>query len=66
MKNATVVRPEQLNEFELIQTCEDFERKYPGAQYTVRPGNRCIWVTAGVVDMYYIFKDGKIVDVQVD
>lgn len=66
MKNATVIRTEELNEFELILLCEDFERKYPNTPYTVRPGNRCIWVTSGLVDMYYIFQNGKIVDVQVD
>jgi hypothetical protein len=34
--------------------------------YDMRPGNNCIWVNYGLVNCYYIFRDGKIADVQVD
>lgn len=34
--------------------------------YTMRQGNNCIWVSHGLVDCYYIFNDGKLVDVQFD
>jgi hypothetical protein len=34
--------------------------------YTMRPGNNCIWVSYGRVDCYYLFKDNKIVDIQYD
>ena len=33
---------------------------------TIRPGNQCVWVTWGLISEYYIFRDGRLVDVQVD
>jgi hypothetical protein len=29
-------------------------------------GNNCIWVYYGPINLYYIFKDGRIHDVQID
>ena len=34
--------------------------------FELRNGNNCIWVSYGYIDAYYIFRDGKIVDIQVD
>ena len=34
--------------------------------YTMRQGNECIWVSHGRVEMYFIIRDGKIIDIQVD
>jgi hypothetical protein len=37
------------------------------AQYTARPGNGCIWVSAGRIELYFIFNSAnQIVDIQVD
>ena len=54
-----------MNEFEVIIVQDDLRKK--GIEhYTMRPGNDCIWVTYGLVDCYYIFREGRIVDIQVD
>jgi hypothetical protein len=66
MKNATVHEGHMINEFELIQACDDFEKVYPVQKYNVYPGNECVWISTGVVNLYYIFQDGKISQVQVD
>jgi hypothetical protein len=67
MKNATVFDPDlKLNEFELIRACDDFEKSTPNRLYNVYPGNDCIWINCGPLNVYYIFRDGQIVDVQVD
>ena len=54
-----------MNEFEVIQVVEDL-RQRGISQYQMRSGNGCIWVNYGVVNQYYIFRDGKIVDIQID
>jgi hypothetical protein len=54
-----------LNPFEVMLVTADLEEK--GIKnYDMRPGNDCIWVNYGLVNCYYIFRDGKIADVQVD
>jgi hypothetical protein len=56
---------ELLNPIEVMQVKIDLERQ--GIEnYRLAQGNNCIWVQAGVVNMYYIFRDGAIADVQVD
>ena len=54
-----------MNEFEVMLVVEAM-RKQGIPDYTLRPGNGCIWVSFGLVDCYYFFHDVKIVDVQVD
>jgi hypothetical protein len=54
-----------LNPFEVIQVQADLE-KLGIKNYDMRPGNDCIWVNYGLVNCYYIFRDGKIADVQFD
>lgn len=54
-----------LNPFEVMLVTTDLEQK--GIKYyDMRPGNDCIWVNYGLVNCYYIFRDGKIHDVQID
>lgn len=55
----------ELNEFELLQVVEDL-RKNGVKDYTIQPGNNCIWVSYGRINSYYIFRDSQIVDVQFD
>lgn len=55
----------ELNSFEVILVHEDM-RERGIADYSMRPGNDCIWVSYGLVDAYYIFRDGKIADIQYD
>ena len=54
-----------MNEFEVLLVQDDLRKK--GIEhYTMRPGNDCIWVSYGLVECYYIFREGRIVDIQVD
>jgi hypothetical protein len=54
-----------LNEFEVLQVADHLERKGIKS-YTLTQGNDCIWAYYGVINEYYIFRDGEIADVQVD
>ena len=54
-----------MNEFELMIVHEDMRQKGI-VNYTVRPGNDCIWVSYGRVNAYYIFREGRLADVQID
>lgn len=55
----------EVNSLEALLVQKDLQDK--GIEhYTMRPGNDCIWVSYGRVDCYYIFREGRIVDIQVD
>ncbi len=55
----------EVNSLEALLVQKDLQDK--GIEnYTMRPGNDCIWVSYGLVDCYYIFREGRIVDIQVD
>lgn len=41
-------------------------RKYPSAIYNMAKGNDCVWVSFNNLSMYFIIRDNKIVDIQVD
>ena len=66
MKNATLSMPELLNEVEVLIVAEYMEKNHPNTHYTMTPGNKCIWVYYGSINMYFIFREGKIVDIQID
>jgi len=53
-----------MTDFEIVKQYMD--TKYAGKQYAMRNGNRCVWVSMGLSDMYFILREGKIVDIQVD
>lgn len=55
----------ELNPSEVIAVQNDL-LQHSIKHYTIRPGNNCIWVSYGLVNAYYIFRDGRIVDVQID
>lgn len=55
----------ELNSFEVLLVREDLKKKGI-SNYEMRPGNECIWVNYGLVNCYYIFCNGKIVDIQFD
>jgi hypothetical protein len=55
----------ELNSFEVILVHEDM-RQRGIVDYEMRPGNDCIWVNYGLVNCYYIFRNGQIADVQYD
>jgi hypothetical protein len=55
----------ELNSFEVLLV-QDRLQKQGVKHYEMRPGNNCIWVSYGLINEYYIFRDGKIVDIQTD
>lgn len=59
-----------MNEFEVLLVQNDLKTK-GFANYKLQPGNDCIWASIHIgsgswLDFYYIFRDGKIADIQVD
>lgn len=66
---ARIYNPENLNSLEVIQVIDYMDKKYPTYHYSVTAGNGCVWVYWGSsvpVNLYFIFRDGKIIDIQVD
>jgi hypothetical protein len=57
------------NELEQLVVIEEM-RKKGYTDYTIKPGNDCVWVSVPIgsfsLEMYYIFQDGRLVDVQID
>lgn len=58
--------PETLNSLEVLQVQDWMEKNNPTINYDVRAGNGCVWVIYGKINIYFIFRDGKIADIQVD
>jgi len=54
-----------LNPLEVILVEEDMARKGV-THYTMTKGNNCIWVYYSFMNLYYIFKEGRIHDIQID
>jgi hypothetical protein len=54
-----------LNELEVMVVVEHLQNK--GIEnYTLTQGNDCIWAYYGAINEYYIFRDGRLVDIQID
>lgn len=65
----TVHNSEKMDPVQMMMVQEDMERKYPGKDYTMTPGNNCIWVYWGStvpMNLYYIFDGTRIADIQCD
>lgn len=63
------VRGKNFNELELLVVLDRLEQR--GTKYaTILEGNGCIWVSSGSssvpINEYFIFRDGKLVDIQID
>ena len=55
----------ELNPLEVMVVTEKL--KESGVEsYTLTKGNGCIWAYYGVINEYYIFRDGYLVDIQID
>ena len=54
-----------LNEFEVLVVAECLKNRGID-HYSLHKGNDCIWASYGVVNEYYIFKAGLLVDIQID
>lgn len=59
------VRSDDINELELLVVMEDLQKNGVDTA-SIYKGNGCIWVSRGLVNQYYIFRDGVHVDTQVD
>jgi hypothetical protein len=55
----------RLNPLE-VKIVEEELRKKGIKYYTLTEGNQCIWAYYGMINEYYIFREGKLVDVQID
>lgn len=54
-----------LNPLEVLVVTEHLKSK--GIEnYTLTQGNDCIWAYYGRINEYYIFKEGLLVDIQID
>jgi hypothetical protein len=63
------VRSRNINELELLQVIDYLEKR--GTKYAqVYEGNGCVWVSSGSssvpINEYFIFRDGRIADIQID
>lgn len=54
-----------LNPLEVLVVAQHLERRGV-RQYDMRPGRDCVWVSYNRLETYWIFEDGKLVDIQVD
>jgi hypothetical protein len=56
---------QEVNSFDRLLVVDDLLKRGID-NYTLRPGNDCVWVSYGRVDCYYHIHNGRIVDVQFD
>ena len=56
-----------LNPLEVILVEDYMKDRHPAVTaYTMTRGNDCIWVYYSFMNLYFIFRNGKIADVQID
>ena len=56
-----------LNPLEVILVEDYMTKMFPKVtHYTMTEGNDCIWVYYSHMNLYFIFREGKVVDVQID
>lgn len=63
------VRDKDINELELLVVLEYLKKR--GTNYAaIYKGNNCIWVASGSsscpINEYFIFNQGRLVDIQID
>jgi hypothetical protein len=62
-----IIDGDKLNEFEVIVVQDYMAKHRPTVtNYTMTPGNECIWVWYGQINEYFIFHNGKLADIQID
>ena len=66
ISKVTVNHAQNMNEFEMLIVQDYMDKRYPDLHYTMTPGNKCIWVYYGNINLYFLFRDGKLIDIQVD
>jgi len=56
---------QEVNSFDRLLVIDDLLKRGI-TDYTILPGNQCVWVSYGRVNCYYIVRNGRIVEVQFD
>jgi hypothetical protein len=56
---------QEVNSFDCLLVIDDLLKKGI-TNYTIQPGNNCVWVSYGRVNCYYIVQDSQIAEVQFD
>jgi len=65
MKDITI--DPTLNPLEVIQVEDYMSKNHPRTtHYTMTRGNDCIWVYYSYMNLYFIFHNGRIHDIQID
>jgi hypothetical protein len=54
-----------MNSWEVLAVIDNLQ-KQGIKDYTIQPGNECIWVSYGQVNCYYLFNESKLIDIQFD
>ena len=54
-----------LNPLEVLVVADHYEKRNI-TSYTLTEGNNCIWAYYGQINEYFIFREGKLVDIQID
>jgi len=65
MYDVTINCANELNPLEVLIVADHYEKRGIKS-YTMTKGNDCIWCYRGNINEYFIFRDGKLVDIQVD
>jgi hypothetical protein len=54
-----------LNPLEVMIIAEELEKRGI-TYYDMRPGNDCVWVSYNRLETYWIFREGRLADIQID
>jgi len=54
-----------LNPLEVMIIAEELEKRGV-TYYDMRLGNDCVWVSYNRLETYWIFREGRLVDIQID
>jgi hypothetical protein len=54
-----------LNPLEVMIIAEELQKRGV-TYYDMRPGNDCVWVSYNRLETYWIFREGRLADIQID
>lgn len=54
-----------LNSLEVMIIAEELQKRGV-TSYDMRPGNDCVWVSSNRLETYWIFREGRLADIQID
>ena len=56
----------RINELEILVVADHLEKSLGVTNYSLTQGNGCVWASYGVINSYYIFKEGRLAEIQYD